>query len=79
MAAKIEPKKSWKTTWAGAAGAAGIILIAIASHFDDDPGTAAEWGKTLDALGILLSAIGIGTLGFNARDDDKTSEEVGAK
>ena len=70
--------KSWKTTWAGAIGAVGIILIAVGAHFDDTPGTNADWNKTLDALGIILSAIGVGGLGWNARDDDKTSEQVGA-
>jgi len=65
--------KSWKTTACGilAAIAAGITLVAI-PLLDNDPATAANWG----AFGASLAAA-VGLL--FARDNNKTSEDVGAK
>ena len=65
--------KSWKTTVCGilAAVAAGITLVAI-PMLDEDPATAANWG----AFGATLAAA-IGLL--FARDNNKTSEDAGAK
>jgi hypothetical protein len=66
---------SWKTTVfglmasIGAAVAAGIQQGVINAH--DLP----HW---VGSVAALLSVIGIAGLGFNARDNDKTSEQVGA-
>ncbi|MFH1022131.1 MAG: hypothetical protein V1809_01940 [Planctomycetota bacterium] len=65
--------KSWKTTACGilAAVAAGITLVVI-PLLDNNPATTANWG----AFGAsLAAAVGL----VLARDDDKTSEDVGAK
>jgi hypothetical protein len=65
--------KSWKTTVCGilAALAGGITLVAI-PILDNDPATVANWG----AFGAALAAA-FGLL--FARDNDKSSESVGAK
>ena len=65
--------KSWKTTTCGilAAVAAGITLVAV-PLLDEDPATVANWG----AFGATL-AVAIGLL--MARDNNKTSEDAGAK
>lgn len=65
--------KSWKTTVCGilAALAGGITLVAI-PILDNDPATVANWG----AFGAALAAA-VGLL--FARDNDKSSESVGAK
>ena len=64
--------KSWKTTGAGI----GAILVAVGSAlsatFDSDPLTVADWGAVIAAV---IAGIGL----IAARDNDKTSEEVGAK
>ena len=59
--------KSWKTTVAGAIGALGVYLTSVT-----DP----SWVHT---LGTVLSAVGTGLVGILARDNDKTSEQAGAK
>lgn len=65
-------KKSWKTTGAGI----GAILVAIGSAlsatFDADPLTVADWGAVIAAV---IAGVGL----IAARDNDKSSEEVGAK
>lgn len=59
--------KSWKTTLAGAIGALGVYIGSQTQY---------AWsgmaGQILTGLGTLL-------IGFFARDNDKTSEQVGAK
>lgn len=77
--AKIETTSSWKTTWAGVAGALGVILIAVSAQFDGNTETSAEWSKVIDSAGFILAAFGIGAIGLNARDNDKSSESVGVK
>lgn len=65
-------KTSWKTSAAGI----GAILVALGSAlsamFDADPVTVPDWGALVAAI-----IAGIGLLA--ARDNDKSSEEVGAK
>jgi hypothetical protein len=65
-------KKSWKTSAAGV----GAILVALGSAlsatFDADPVTVPDWGALVAAI-----IAGVGLLA--ARDNDKSSEEVGAK
>jgi hypothetical protein len=64
-------KASWKTTAAGVAALVAVLATAIAAHFDDDPATIAEWGGVITAVLVAL--------GFAAsRDNDKSSEDVGA-
>jgi len=64
--------KSWKTTTAGIAG----ILVAIAScaqaAFDNDPATVPNYEV---ALAAVITGLGL----IFARDNDKSSESVGAK
>lgn len=64
--------KSWKTTGAGI----GAILVAVGSAlsatFDADPLTVADWGAVIAAI---IAGIGL----IAARDNDKTSEQVGAR
>jgi len=64
--------KSWKTTLCGALAlvAAGISLVAI-PLLDEDPNTAANWGAFAAALAASLGL-------YFSRDNDKTSEAVGA-
>ena len=65
-------KKSWKTSAAGV----GAILVALGSAlsatFDADPVTVPDWGALVAAI-----IAGVGLLA--ARDNDKSSEQVGAK
>jgi uncharacterized membrane protein YhiD involved in acid resistance len=65
-------KKSWKTSAAGI----GAILVALGSAlsatFDADPVTVPDWGALVAAI-----IAGVGLLA--ARDNDKSSEEVGAR
>jgi uncharacterized membrane protein YhiD involved in acid resistance len=65
-------KKSWKTSAAGV----GAILVALGSAlsatFDADPVTVPDWGALVAAI---IAGVGL----IAARDNDKSSEEVGAK
>ena len=64
--------KSWKTSVIGIC--TGLILIAtqVIAILDGDPATAFEISQFFAGLG----ALGIGVF---ARDNDKTSEQAGAK
>jgi len=64
--------KSWKTTVAGIAAIIAAIALAVSNEFDADPATVADWGAVLATI-----AAGVGLL--FARDNDKSSEKVGAK
>ena len=59
--------KSWKTTLCGAVGALGAYLVTTT-----DP----SW---LPTVGKLLSGLSVAGIGFFARDNDKSSEDVNAK
>lgn len=64
---------SWKTTLCGALTIlAATITLVLVPMLDLDPATAPNWS----ALGAAVLA-GIGLL--FARDNDKSSEDVGAK
>lgn len=63
---------SWKTTIAGIAAAIATIASAVGATFDNDPSTVADWGIVTAALAAAYGLI-------KARDNDKTSEDVGAK
>lgn len=64
--------KSWKTTGAGI----GAILVAVGSAltamFDGDPATVADWGAVVAAV---IAGIGL----IAARDNDKSSQDVGIR
>ena len=64
-------KKSWKTTLAGIAGIVAAVASALQAQFDGDPVTTPNW-----ELVFGLVAAGVGLL--LARDNSRTSEEVGA-
>ena len=59
--------KSWKTTLCGALSALGAYLVTI-----PDPAWLATVGKVLVGLGTAA-------ISFFARDNDKSSEDVGSK
>ena len=59
--------KSWKTTLAGAIAALGTYLSSV-----NEP----SW---LHIVGQLMVGAGTFLIGMFARDNDKTSESVGAK
>jgi len=65
--------KSWKTTVCGILGVvtAGITLIAT-PLLDADPETLPNWGAFGAAIAAALGLI-------FARDNDRTSEQAGAK
>jgi hypothetical protein len=64
--------KSWKTTTAGIAAIVAAVATALVALFDADPMTLPDWG----AVGAAFMA-GVGLLA--ARDNDKSSEDVGAR
>jgi hypothetical protein len=68
----MTPGKSWKTTVAGIAAIVAAIALAVTHQFDADPTTVADWSTVITAL-----TAGIGLV--LARDNDKSSEQVGAK
>ena len=64
--------KSWKTTAAGIAAIFAAVALAISHQFDSDPATVADWSAVITAL-----TAGVGLV--LARDNDKTSEQAGAR
>lgn len=64
--------KSWKTTAAGIAAIVAAIALAVSHQFDSDPSTIADWTAVITAL-----TAGVGLV--LARDNDKTSEQAGAR
>jgi len=63
--------KSWKTTLAGIAAIVAAVGTAVSAQFDNDPATVPDW-----TMGIGMITAGVGLV--LARDNDKTSEQVGA-
>lgn len=63
--------KSWKTTLAGAAAVVAAVATAVSAQFDNNPATVPDW--TL-VIGMITAGVGL----MFARDNDKTSEQVGA-
>jgi len=64
--------KSWKTTVMGVCAILTAVAGAVKLLVDGDPATNPDWTATLAAV-----AAGIGLIA--ARDNDKSSESVGAK
>jgi len=65
-------KSSWKTTAASVAALLSLLLTVAKQLLDNDPTTNPDWAVVLPLIFAALT-------GLFARDDDKTSEEVGAK
>jgi anti-sigma-K factor RskA len=63
--------KSWKTTLAGIAAIVAAVATAVSAQFDNNPATVPDW--TL-VIGMITAGVGL----MFARDNDKTSEQVGA-
>jgi hypothetical protein len=65
-------KGSWKTTAMGIAGILGIIAGVAKALLDNDPSTNPDWT-------MVLSGLTAGLTGLFARDNNKSSEAVGAQ
>ena len=63
--------KSWKTTLMGIIGLVTLILSAVGTGLSDGLG-AIEWGTLVPAVAAAVAAL-------FARDNDKSSEDAGAK
>jgi anti-sigma-K factor RskA len=63
--------KSWKTTLAGIAAIVAAVATAVSAQLDNDPGTVPDW-----TMVIAMITAGVGLV--LARDNDKSSEQVGA-
>ena len=63
--------KSWKTTLAGIAAIVAAIATAVTAQSDNDPATLPDW-----TMVIAMITAGVGLV--LARDNDKSSEQVGA-
>ena len=63
---------SWKTTVFGAGGIFVIVANVASILLDGDPNTNPDWGVTFAALMPSIAAL-------FARDNNKTSEDVGIK
>ncbi len=64
--------RSWKTTTAGLAAILAALFAALTAERDGDPATVADWNTV-----AIAAAAGAGLL--SARDNNKSSEQVGAK
>lgn len=64
--------RSWKTTTAGVLTVVAAVATTVAAYLDGDPGTSPDWAM---AAGALIAGLGL----LFARDNDKSSETVGAK
>jgi hypothetical protein len=67
---------SWKTTVFGLVAAIGAGILAAMETGTLDPATLPPW---LKGMAALASVIGTACLGVFARDNNKSSEDVGAK
>ena len=63
---------STNTTMAGILAALAALATAVNYFIDGDPSTQPDWGATIS---LILVAVGL----VKARDNDKSSEDVGAK
>lgn len=64
---------SWKTTAAAIVGIVTTILTLVVSPLlDNDPSTLPKYQEAISIVSASL-------VGFFTRDDDKSSEQVGAK
>lgn len=65
-------KKSWKTSTAGIAAIVVAVASCVQALFDGDPMTVPNYEV---AIAAVISGLGL----LFARDNDKSSETVGAK
>ena len=65
-------KGSWKTTSAGVLAGIAIIATQVSYVLDADP-------ATVFSLEAVFGALGMIGIGFFARDNNVSSEQVGAK
>lgn len=63
--------KSWKTTLAGVAAILTAVGSVLTAFLDNDPTTVVDVGTTVAAI---IAGVGL----ILARDNDKSSEDVGA-
>ena len=68
--------KSWKTTIAGIAIGIGIIITIITPLIDGKPETVFSFSEAWPQILVALGSMGVGIF---ARDNDKSSEDVGTK
>lgn len=67
-------KKSWKTTACGVLGIVIAVCVGIRALIDGDPNTNLNVGEIVAAAGVMLPSVAA----IFARDNDKSSEDVGA-
>jgi len=69
----IRGKGSWKTGVAGiVAGVAVVLTMVVVPLTDGNAETGVKWAEAITGVAIALGV-------YSARDDDKSSEEVGTK
>jgi len=71
----MDKNKSWKTTGIAICAFLVALCTAFTAFADGNPETVVNWESLLEA-GM---AFGVGLGFWAARDNDKTSEDVGAK
>jgi len=67
-----EKKGSWQTTTCGVLGIVAVFCGVGIALLDGDPATNPDWT-------LVIAAVVAGVAAIRARDDDKSSEDVGAK
>lgn len=65
-------KKSWRTSLSGVFAGIVLLLGQAQTLLDDDPHTNPEYT-------VIMAAVGMISLGLNARDESVTSEQAGAQ
>ncbi len=65
-------KKSWRTTLSGVFAGIVLLLGQAQTLLDDDPKTNPEYT-------VIMAAVGMISLGLNARDEQVTSEQAKMK
>lgn len=68
---KLNLNGSWKTTTAGIAAVLAVAADALTKLSDNDSMTNPDWN-------IVVAVVASAAIGFFARDNDKSSESVGA-
>ena len=63
-----DQKKNWRTTTLGILGAVGVIVTAASAGLDNDPETVVDMAGLVQAVGVLLSAVGLGGAALHAKD-----------
>jgi hypothetical protein len=66
---------SWKTTVCGVCGIVAAIAVGVKAVLDGDPNTSIDIGSIVTAIAVLAPSIAA----IFARDNDKSSEDVGVK